>query len=176
MKRVKKFNTVKLKSTITETAPFLKGILELKCKMVKPLVGSLTYSTPMTNICWTFRRTLRCKDLLSLRNLLSRMVPFTKVTSITRCATAQVSKSGQITPSTRVNGAKTRQMAVENSGTLTVTSMRVSGKTIKPMASVSTFTSMELNTKATGRMTFRMAKEWRAGKTAAVMKVDTKRA
>jgi hypothetical protein len=147
-----------------------------KCKKDNPLAVSLTYLTPMTNISLTFRRMLRCKVLLSLRNWLSRMVPSTRVTCTTRCATALVSKSGQITPSTRVNGAKTRQTAVENSGMPTVTSMRASGKTIKPMASVSTFTSMELNTKVTGRMTSKMDREWRAGKTAAVMKADTKRA
>ena len=84
-------------------------------------------------------------------------------------------KSGQTMLSTKVNGAKIKQMAVENSGMLMVTSMRENGRMTRPMVSASTSTSMVLSTKGTGRTISKTAKAWRAGKMAPATKVATKR-
>ena len=51
---------------------------------------------------------------------------------------AQARKSGQMELSMKVNGASTRPMVAENSGTLTVMFTRASGKMTRPMATVST--------------------------------------
>ena len=67
-------------------------------------------------------------------------------------------------------------MAAASSGMLTVTSMRASGKMTRPTASESTSTSTVPSMRATGRTTSKMARAWRAGKTAAVTNADTKRA
>jgi len=75
----------------------------------------------------------------------------------------------------KVNGVKTKPMVVENSGMLMVIYMRENGKKIKQMDTVFTFMSMVPNMRVTGRMIFKMVREWRAGKTAAGMKVDTKK-
>lgn len=88
----------------------------------------------------------------------------------------QVSKFGQIMPSMKASGEKTKPMEEENSGMLMETSMRENGKMIKLMALESIFMSMELSMKATGRTTCKTAREWRAGKTAAVTRAATRRA
>ena len=54
--------------------------------------------------------------------------------------TVQELKSGLMALSMKANGALTRLMEEVNSGTLTVMSTRVSGKTIRPMALASTCT------------------------------------
>jgi len=87
-----------------------------------------------------------------------------------------VFKSGLIMLSMRVNGAKIKPMAEENSGTPMAISMRVNGKTTRLMALVFIFTLMVLNMKATGKMISKTDKAWRAGKTVADMRVDTKKA
>ena len=53
--------------------------------------------------------------------------------------------------------------------------MRVNGRKIRPMVTVSTFTSMELSMKDTGRTISKMVKVWRAGKTVADMKEDIRK-
>ena len=88
----------------------------------------------------------------------------------------QVFKSGQTMLNTKVNGEKTKPMAEESSGMLTVMYMRVNGKTTKQMATVSTYTSMVHSMRATGKMIFKMAKAWRAGKTEVVTKAATRKA
>jgi len=70
---------------------------------------------------------------------------------------------------------KTRLMAEESSGMLMVTSMRVSGKRTKQMVMESIFTLTVLNMKDTGRTISKTAKVWKAGKTAADTREDTKR-
>ena len=85
-------------------------------------------------------------------------------------------KYGLTTPNTRENGERTRPTAEESSGMLMVTYMKESGRRTRPTDTVSISMSMAPNTKDTGRMIFKMAKVWRAGKTAADTRVDTKRA
>ena len=86
-----------------------------------------------------------------------------------------VFKSGLIMLSMKVNGAKIKPMVVENSGMQMEISMKVSGRTTKLMVLESIFTSMVLNMKAIGKMISKTAREWKAGKMEADMKVAIKK-
>ena len=87
----------------------------------------------------------------------------------------QVFKFGQTMPNMKENGVKTKQMVEVNSGMLMVIFTKENGRKTRLMDMEFIFTSMVLNMKATGRMIFKMDKVWKAGKTAADTKVDTKK-
>ena len=84
-------------------------------------------------------------------------------------------KYGLIMPDMKASGERIKLMAVESSGMQMAISMRASGKMIRLTGMVSTFMSMALNMKAIGKMTYRMDKEWRAGKMEVVMRVAIKK-
>ena len=89
--------------------------------------------------------------------------------------TDQGHKYGLMVQSMKDNGALIKQMVKVNFGMQTETSTKVCGKMIRLTGMVSTFMSMALNMKAIGKMTYRMDKEWRAGKMEVVMKVAIKK-
>lgn len=89
---------------------------------------------------------------------------------------AQVHKYGPMVPSMKVNGRSTRPTERESFGMLMGTSMRATGKMIKLMASVFTFTLTGLAMRDNGRTISRMAGVLRAGLMAASTRVATRKA
>lgn len=100
----------------------------------------------------------------------------TKDISKMECAMVPASRFGLMAPSTKVNGARTRLMALESSGTQTAMSTKASGRTTKLTAMASTFMSTAPNTKATGRTTCKMETVLNHGRTALVTMVATRKA
>jgi hypothetical protein len=85
--------------------------------------------------------------------------------------TARAPRYGLTGLSMKDTGGMTKPMEREDSFTLTETSTRVNGRTIRPTASVSTCIQMGLNTRATGRKTSSMEKAKRPGLMVLNMKV-----
>ena len=70
---------------------------------------------------------------------------------------------GQMVLNMRVNGVKTKQMALENSGMLMEMYMKEIGKKTKLTDMECTSMSMEHDMKVNGKMIFKMEQEPRAG-------------
>lgn len=70
----------------------------------------------------------------------------------------QAHSFGQMELAMKVNGATTKQTELANFGMLTVMFMKVSGRMIKQMDTEFTFTSMVLDTKAIGKMIYKMVR------------------
>lgn len=93
----------------------------------------------------------------------SKMVPFTMVNGEEQSDMVVVSKSGLMVHDMRENGNSTKLTERANFGMSTEMSLTESGKMIRPMDMGFILTSMERNTKVTGRKISNMDTELRHG-------------
>jgi len=88
----------------------------------------------------------------------------------------QVSRYGQIMPSMKESGGKTKQMEGASSGMLMEIYMRGSGRMIRLMDMVFIYMLMGHSMRDIGRMICRMDRAWSHGRMEVGMKEDIRRA